>query len=118
MGVGPGRWVARFEPMESDATDATEPEGVGDPGDPNLESIAADLADAEQALDRLADGTYWTDEVTGEPLSDDVMTEHPTTRRAVYVPFGPPVTSPHGIPRVEPAVPVESSDTTAPDPDS
>jgi hypothetical protein len=69
--------------------------------EPDLEAVAADLDDAERALRRLGDGSYWTDEVTGEPLPDATLDEHPTARRAVYVPFGPPVTAPHGIPRVE-----------------
>ena len=43
--------------------------------------VAADLAAVEQALTRLDDGTYWTDEVTGEPLSPDLLAEHPTARR-------------------------------------
>ena len=73
-----------------------------DAPDPDLESIAADLADAETALTRLSDGSYWTDELTGEALSEASLDEHPTARRAVYVPYGLPVTSPHGIQRVPP----------------
>src|SRR5262245_27045972 len=80
-----------------DASDPLTPEP-----DPDLDAIAADLADAEQALGRLGEGSYWTDEVTGEALSDETLAEHPTARRAVYVPFGPPVTPPHGVPRVVP----------------
>lgn len=89
--------------------------------DPDLDRIAAELADAERALTRLDDGTYWTDEVTGEPLSDDVLDESPTTRRAVYVPFGPPVTPPGGIPRVPPPDPDpgdDDDDDDESDPDS
>ena len=35
--------------------------------------IEADLADVEVALARLDAGTYWTDEVTGEPLPDGLL---------------------------------------------
>ncbi len=48
---------------------------------PDLDAIARDLADVETALARLADGTYWTDEVTGEPIPDTVLDERPTARR-------------------------------------
>ncbi|CAN5788301.1 hypothetical protein BH24ACT5_BH24ACT5_04480 [soil metagenome] len=82
--------------------------------DPDLDRIAAELADVEQALARLDDGTYWTDEVTGEPLADDVLAESPTARRAVYVPFGPPVTPPGGIPRVPPPEPSDDPDPGTP----
>jgi hypothetical protein len=33
-------------------------------------------------LDRLSEGTYWTDEVTGQPIPDDVLVNDPTARRA------------------------------------
>lgn len=49
--------------------------------DPDLERVAGDLADVEQALERLDDGSYWTDEVTGAELSDELLDEHPTARR-------------------------------------
>ena len=50
--------------------------------DIDLDGIERDLDDVQTALDRLADGTYWTDEVTGEPIADDVLVEHPTARSA------------------------------------
>ena len=37
---------------------------------------------ASEARDRLADGTYGTDEVTGEPIADEVLENDPTARRA------------------------------------
>lgn len=49
----------------------------------NTAAIEADLADVEVALERLENGTYWTDEVTGAPLSDDVLAMRPTARRNV-----------------------------------
>jgi RNA polymerase-binding transcription factor DksA len=48
----------------------------------DLDAIEADLRDVEVALDRLADGTYWTDEVTGQPIPDEVLVHDPTARRA------------------------------------
>ena len=50
--------------------------------EPDLDAVADDLADVETALTRLDDGTYWTDEVTGEPLPDDALAERPAGRRA------------------------------------
>jgi RNA polymerase-binding transcription factor DksA len=48
----------------------------------DLDVIEADLADVEHALRRLDSGEYWTDEVTGEPIADEVLAERPTARRA------------------------------------
>ena len=39
----------------------------------DLIGIETDLADVEIALSRLEAGTYWTCEVTGEPLSDELL---------------------------------------------
>ena len=51
------------------------------PAPVDLDAIAGDLADVELALSRLDAGTYWTDEVTGEPLPDDLLATSPTARR-------------------------------------
>ena len=48
----------------------------------DLDAIERDLAGVERALERLSDGTYWTDEVTGEPIADHILTDDPTPRRA------------------------------------
>ena len=48
----------------------------------DLDAIEGDLDAIQTALGRLADGTYWTDEVTGEPISADVLATDPLTRRA------------------------------------
>jgi RNA polymerase-binding transcription factor DksA len=48
---------------------------------PDLDLIERDLADVEIALARLDAGTYWVDEVTGEPLPADLLADHPTARR-------------------------------------
>ena len=61
------------EPTEHDA----ETLGVID-----LAGIEADLDGVQTALSRLADGTYWTDEVTGDPIPPGVLTADPLARRA------------------------------------
>jgi len=48
----------------------------------SADEIEADLAAVEVALARLDAGTYWTDEVTGEPLSEELLHQHPAARRA------------------------------------
>jgi RNA polymerase-binding transcription factor DksA len=48
----------------------------------DLDAIERDLAGVERALERLSDGTYWTDEVTGEPIPEHVLAADPTVRRA------------------------------------
>lgn len=48
----------------------------------DLDAIETDLRNVEVALDRLADGTYWTDEVTGQSIPDEVLVVDPTARRA------------------------------------
>lgn len=48
----------------------------------DLDAVAVDLADVERAMERIEAGTYWTDEITGAPLSDELLAERPTARRA------------------------------------
>ena len=48
----------------------------------DLAAIERDLAAVEAALPRLDDGSYWTDEVTGEPIPDSVLADDPIARRA------------------------------------
>lgn len=50
-------------------------------GSADLDTIESDLAAVEAALSRLDAGTYWTDEVTGEPLPEAVLEENPLLRR-------------------------------------
>jgi RNA polymerase-binding transcription factor DksA len=47
----------------------------------DLDAIEHDLDGVEAALQRLDDGSYWTDEVTGEPIPDATLTADPTARR-------------------------------------
>ena len=49
---------------------------------PDLDAIERDLDGVEAALARLDDGTYWTDEVTGEPIPDPVLAADPVARQA------------------------------------
>lgn len=51
-------------------------------GPVSLDQIEQDLADVETALARLEAGTYWTDEVTGQALPDELLAQRPTARRA------------------------------------
>jgi RNA polymerase-binding transcription factor DksA len=47
----------------------------------NLDAIEQDLADVDAALTRLDADTYFIDEVTGEPLNEEFLRQHPTARR-------------------------------------
>ncbi|MEM8619788.1 MAG: hypothetical protein AAGF73_08705 [Actinomycetota bacterium] len=76
--------------------------------DVDLDAIAADLDDVERALQRLDDGTYWTDEVTGEPLDDELLARSPISRTAMR-------TEPNGLepsgPAPSDAAPVDNAST-------
>jgi RNA polymerase-binding transcription factor DksA len=71
-------------PGTDDAADVRDAPGtVRSPApEVDLDAIERDLAGVERALERLSDGTYWTDEVTGEPIADHVLADDPTARRA------------------------------------
>ena len=47
----------------------------------DLDAIERDLADVDAALTRLDNDTDWIDEVTGQPLSADLLAAQPTARR-------------------------------------
>lgn len=71
----------------SAATEADDaPDSTADTSSPDEEvdlvAIERDLDAVEAALARLADGTYRTDEVTGDPIPDEVLAGDPTARRA------------------------------------
>ena len=51
---------------------------------PDLARIAADLDGVDAALRRLDDGTYWTDEQTGEELPDELLAADPIARRTEH----------------------------------
>lgn len=67
------------EPVDLDVAEPVET-NVAEPVD--LDVIERDLAAVERALERLSDGTYWTDEVTGEQIPEHVLAVDPTARRA------------------------------------
>jgi len=48
----------------------------------DLDAIEANLNDVEVALERLESGTYFTDEISGSALSEDVLSANPTARHA------------------------------------
>jgi RNA polymerase-binding transcription factor DksA len=62
-------------------SDAVDPDAV-DPDAVDLDAVERDLAAVEVALERLSEGTYWTDEVTGQPIAEHVLAADPTARRA------------------------------------
>jgi RNA polymerase-binding transcription factor DksA len=49
----------------------------------DLDRIEHDLANVDVALQRLDDGTYWTDEVDGSAIADAVLAVDPLARRAI-----------------------------------
>jgi len=83
--------VGAAAPEQAGAPDASTGTAVGTPVD--LDRIAQDLADVEVALERLDDGTYWTCEVTGEPLPDDLLAADPVARRRPSAAGSAPTTS-------------------------
>ena len=74
-----------LRPMDSEDLVVTPEETTEEQPAPtalDLDAIQRDLADVEVALARLDAGTYWTDEVTGDPLPAELLEQHPTARRA------------------------------------
>jgi RNA polymerase-binding transcription factor DksA len=64
-----------------DPTTPTQPEAV-EVEELDLDVVERDLAAVETALQRLSDGTYWADEVTGDPIPEHVLAADPTARRS------------------------------------
>ena len=60
---------------------ATVPESDEAVAPLDLEHIGRDLDGVEAALRRLDDGSYWTDEVTGDELPDELLEADPVARR-------------------------------------
>jgi len=56
-------------------------EAVTPSNDLDIDQVATDLDNVATALSRLSEGTYWTDEVTGEELPAEVLATDPTARR-------------------------------------
>jgi hypothetical protein len=61
---------------------AAQPEAPDAPSI-DLDRIERDLEGVEAALRRLDDGTYWTDEVTGEALDETLLVSDPVARRNI-----------------------------------
>ena len=59
------------------STESTSPENTT----LDLDAIERDLADVEMALSRLDAGTYWVDEITGQPIAAATLVANPLTRR-------------------------------------
>ncbi len=71
---------------EANPADLADTGGQGDAAGPtatppDLEAIERDLTAVEAALAALDDGSYWVDEVTGEPIPDHVLAANPVARR-------------------------------------
>jgi hypothetical protein len=71
--------LRQVHPPSRDPSPGDQPPG----DDLDLDAIAAELADVEVAMERIQAGTYWTDEVTGAPITDEQLAANPTTRRAI-----------------------------------
>jgi len=67
-------------PAPSPQPDDTVNDTINDTID--LDAIEADLDGVQLALGRLADGSYWSDEVTGAPIPVEVLDADPLVRRA------------------------------------
>ncbi|TFH14944.1 MAG: hypothetical protein E4H05_08855 [Acidimicrobiales bacterium] len=70
---------------ERRAPDGSAPAASAPPTAPevvDLDVVERDLSAVEVALNRLADGTYWNDEVTGQPIPEHVLVHDPLARRA------------------------------------
>lgn len=48
----------------------------------DVDAIEQEIINVETALERLAAGTYFVDEITGASLADDLLAANPTARRA------------------------------------
>lgn len=46
----------------------------------DLDAIQRDLEGVQAALERLNEGTYWTDEITGDVIPNEVLDAFPLTR--------------------------------------
>lgn len=55
---------------------------MADGTSPDLDEIDARLDAVEVALVRLEDGTYFTDEITGKPLDEQLLISNPIARRS------------------------------------
>ncbi len=71
----------RYAPCPMDVPTDASAESAATGGELDLDAVEQRLADVEAALARLESGTYWTCEVTGQPLPDELLLADPTARR-------------------------------------
>ncbi|MHB1128669.1 MAG: hypothetical protein ACYC06_01290 [Ilumatobacteraceae bacterium] len=64
------------------AHDTSSDSGTESVNSLDLDGIDAELDAVEIALVRLENGTYFTDEITGKPLDEHLLTNNPIARRA------------------------------------
>ena len=71
--------------MADEPTSEVTQDHNDDPGSADstseLERLAGDLEGVGAALARLDSGEYWTDEISGEAIDDEVLAGDPTARR-------------------------------------
>jgi RNA polymerase-binding transcription factor DksA len=79
--MDPTRDLADRDPSADPTPEPTTERSVAEAPSLDLAAIEADLAAVDVALARLDAGTYWTCEVTGQPLPEDLMVAEPTRRR-------------------------------------
>jgi len=73
-------WIETLSADYSEPMSSTEPTHE-ESATIDLDAIERDLADIEMALSRLDAGTYWVDEITGQPLPDAMLEANPLARR-------------------------------------
>lgn len=66
-------------PDDFDVAPDAEPPVASAPGI-DLDAIQRDLEGVQAALDRLNEGTYWIDEITGDIIPNEVLDAFPLTR--------------------------------------
>jgi RNA polymerase-binding transcription factor DksA len=71
--------LANSLPDDFDVEQDAEPSVATAPGI-DLDAIQRDLEGVQAALERLNEGTYWTDEVTGDIIPSEVLDAFPLTR--------------------------------------
>lgn len=72
-----------FETEEPDDIDSADKMEELATNVPLVETLEARLRDVSSALDRMADGTYGIDEVTGEPIDPKRLHANPSARRNI-----------------------------------
>jgi len=66
-------------PDDFDVVPDAEPSIATPPGI-DLHAIQRDLEGVQAALERLNEGTYWIDEITGDIIPNEVLDAFPLTR--------------------------------------